>query len=219
MRSNEGEPEQYEVPSSGGETIALSRDPTEIIRLLENAYQVGIHEQAIIAAVALTEDYLQTTLRIVLRWFPQKLKQNIVGDQVGRNVSLDMVLAAKSKKQLVSRLIDKQLQGIFYGAPSRYFEYIETILNVGLPSDLKDQFAEIKATRDVIVHNSGRVNEIYLQKAGQLARAANREQLPVTTDYFTSTIACLKKLVIALYKQILEKYGDIELLNAEEIAG
>jgi len=203
--------QEYEVPSSNGEATVLSRDSAEIFRLLENAYVSGIHEQAIIAAVALTEDYLQTTLKTVLRWFPQKLRQNAVGENVVRTIGIDMILEAKSKKQLLSRLINKQMQGIFYGAPTRYFEYIEAVLNIKLPTDLKNQFVEIKATRDVIVHNSGKANETYLEKAGKLARAANREKLPVTAEYFSSTIAGLKKLVIVLYKQVLDKYGNVEV--------
>jgi hypothetical protein len=212
MHTGTDEPEQeYEVPSSDGETTTLSRDHGEVFRLLETAYTFGIHQQAIIAAVALTEDYLQTTLRTVLRWFPQKLKQNVTGDKIDRSISLDMVLAAANKKQLLSRLINKQLQGIFYGAPSRYFEYIENVLTLELPQDLKSQFIEIKATRDAIVHNSGMVNETYLEKTGKFARAANREKLPVDASYFVSAIACQKKLVVTLYKKALEKYGNAKV--------
>src|SRR3974390_793451 len=115
--------QEYLVPSSNGEKTALSRDSNEISSVLEKAYTSGIHEQGIIVAVALTEDYLQTILKTILRWFPQKLKQNVTGDNVVKNVNLDIILDAKSKEQLLARLINKQMQGIFYGAPHRYFEY------------------------------------------------------------------------------------------------
>jgi hypothetical protein len=205
----EEEPEQeYEVPSSGGETIALSRDRVEIMRLLSTAFISGIHEQAIIAAVALTEAYLQRTLKTVLRWFPQKLKQNISGERTDKTVSLDVILSSKNRNQIVSKIINKQLQGIFYGAPSRYFEYIEAVLSIELPATLKEKFIEIKATRDLIVHNSGKVNETYLEKAGKLARGENGEKLPMDAVYFAGTVANLKKLVIVLDKQVLGKYGN-----------
>ena len=209
MSKGEGQPEQeYEVPSSGGETIALSRDRVEIMRLLSNAFISGIHEQAIIAAVALTEAYLQRTLKIVLRWFPQKLKQNVSGERTDRTVSLDVILFSKDKNQILSKIINKQLQGIFYGAPSRYFEYIEAVLSIKLPPNLKDEFIEIKATRDSIVHNGGKVNDTYSEKAGKLARAENGERLPMDAVYFSATIANLKKLIVVLDKQVLLKYGN-----------
>ena len=128
-----------------------------------------------------------------------------------KTINIDMVLAAKSKEQLLSSLINKQMQGIFYGAPTRYLEYIEAILSIKLPTNVKDRFVEIKATRDLIVHNSGMVNETYLEKAGKLARAANHKKLPVTADYFSSTTANLKKLVLVLYKQVLDKYGNAKI--------
>jgi hypothetical protein len=202
---------EYVVPSSNGEKTVLSRDSTEISSVLENAYLSGIHEQAIIVVVALAEDYLQTTLRTVLRWFPQKLAQNVAGENMVKTVNLDVILEAENKDQLLSRLINKQMQGIFYGAPTRYFEYIEAVLSIKLPDDLKKQFVEIKATRDVIVHNSGRANETYLSKAAELARAKNNEKLPVNSEYFSSAISRLKKLIVVVYNQVRDKYGNINL--------
>jgi len=203
--------QEYLVPSSNGEKTALSRDSNEISSVLEKAYTSGIHEQGIIVAVALTEDYLQTILKTILRWFPQKLKQNVTGDNVVKNVNLDIILDAKSKEQLLARLINKQMQGIFYGAPHRYFEYIEAVLNINLSAELKKHFVEIKATRDVIVHNNGIANETYLEKTAELARAKNSEKLVVNLDYFSSTISRLKKLIVVVYTQVLAKYGNVEI--------
>ena len=211
LKSEKQTEQEYVVPSSKGEKTVLSRDREEISGVLENAYNSGIYEQGIIVAVALAEDYLQTTLRTVLQWFPQKLKQNVAGENVVKSVNLDIILEAKSKEQLLSRLINKQMQGVFYGAPTRYFEYIEAVLNIDLPADLKKQFVEVKATRDVIVHNSGRANETYLEKAAELARVKNNEKLPVNSEYFSSTISHFKRLIVEFYKQVLAKYGDVEI--------
>lgn len=119
LKSEKQTEQEDVVPSSNGEKAVLSRDSAEISSVLENAYNSGIHEQGIIVVVALAEDYLQTTLKTVLRWFPQKLKQNVAGENVVKNVNLDIIVEAKSKDQLLSRLINKQMQGIFYGAPTR----------------------------------------------------------------------------------------------------
>lgn len=211
LKSEKQTEQEYVVPSSKGEKTVLSRDKAEISGVLEKAYNSGIYEQGIIVVVALTEDYLQTILKTVLRWYPQKLKQNVIGENLVRNISLDTILEAKSKDQLLSTLINRQMQGIFYGAPTRYFEYIEAVLNIKVPADLKTQFVEIKATRDVIVHNSGKANETYLEKAGDLARARDNEKLAVNSEYFSSTISHLKRLIVELYKQVLSKYGNVEI--------
>jgi hypothetical protein len=65
-------------------------------------------------------------------------------------------------------VIRKQLVTVFYGSPERYFEYIENVLSIQIEKELKDTFAEIKASRDIIVHNSGIANEIYVGKRGML---------------------------------------------------
>ena len=38
------------------------------------------------------------------------------------------------------------------------------------------------------MHNGGKVNELYLEKAGPLARVANREDLPITDQYFAARL-------------------------------
>lgn len=63
----------------------------------------------------------------------------------------------------------------------------------------------------MIVHNKGRATETYLEKAAKLARAKNNEKLPVSSEYFSSTISHLKRLIVELYKQVLAKYGDVEI--------
>ena len=55
------------------------------------------------------------------------------------------------------------------------------------------KYIEIKATRDIYIHNKGNANEMYLSKAGSHARVKAEEFLPIDTIYFLESFeACLQ---------------------------
>lgn len=58
-----------------------------------------------------------------------------------------------------------------------------------------DRLAELKATRDIVAHNAGIANEIYVRKAGGLARAHQGESLSVSRSYVYDAADFLKRLV------------------------
>jgi len=201
----------FEIPSSTGETIVASRKRSKILKQLDIARTRGLNEQSLVVAVALTEDYLQWSLRHILRWFPHKLTANVAGEKVEKKVNIDAILKSKSREDLISWLIDKYVLAIFYDSPASYLRRIETVLSIDIPPRFKDQYAEIKATRDAIVHNNGKANERYGEKAGRLARAQPDESLPADSEYFSHVITHLKKLTQRVYQQLLGKYGNAKL--------
>ena len=55
------------------------------------------------------------------------------------------------------------------------------------------KYIEIKTTRDILVHNKGVANDIYVSKAGTHARVEPGKWLPVNTIYFLESYeSCLQ---------------------------
>lgn len=111
---------------------------------------------------------------------------------------------------MMDRIIDRHLNSIFYSSPLSYLKYIEQIVSIEIDAFLQADYAEIKATRDVLVHNDGITNEIYLRKVVNGARADNNEKLPIDSEYFDESIACMKRLISSIYQQMMEKYGETD---------
>src|SRR5437899_815206 len=154
----------------------------------------------------MTEDYLQTTLKSVLKWFPEKLKTSVDGRQVEKSVDFDLILKSATIDEVVDAMVRKQLLSIFYGSPERYFEYIESVLSIKIEAGLKDSFVEVKATRDIIVHNAGIANDTYAEKAGTKARAKPGDQLKNDEVYFGESIRCMKSLTQTVYSKSVAKF-------------
>jgi len=72
---------------------------------------------------------------------------------------------------------------------------MEKVLSIKIDETLWDNWFESKATRDLIVHNSGIINKIYLEKAGTVARGKSGEKIVIDKKYFESTCVLIKSLV------------------------
>lgn len=62
-----------------------------------------------------------------------------------------------------------------------------------LENPIYHKYIELKATRDIHIHNAGYANDIYLAKAGPLSRVKSGTYLPVTVQYFLQSYeACIQ---------------------------
>lgn len=184
---------KYSVPSRGKARI-VSRTDEELARLYSAFIDRDLFGTLLIAIVSLTESFLIQTLRIVLREYPHKLSIGLRGAEALRQVPLATILDAKSREDVLESIINSQLCTVFYASPRDYLTYFHQITGVRTNNSVFSDFIEIKATRDLLVHNSGKVNEIYLAKAGTTSRARNGQTIPLDKDYFDHSLMTLKKL-------------------------
>jgi hypothetical protein len=96
----------------------------------------------------------------------------VQGIETPKNVELAEIVDCKSKEDLLLSVIEKHLISLFYASPSLQFDYLGQVTGVEVKTATRDSWIELKAARDLIVHNSGIINEIYLKKCGKLGRAS-----------------------------------------------
>lgn len=113
-----------------------------------------------------------------------------------RQISGRVIFRLADKAAIVNALVDKELQDVFYDRPVNWFEYIRSLANTTSPSVTEaEHFAEIKATRDVLVHGQGISNAFYIDKAGSLARAQLGHPLDIPGPYHQRSWELICKLV------------------------
>jgi hypothetical protein len=197
----------YKVPTiSQKNNISIAKTKKDVVRLIDNTVERDLFSQSIITAVAITEDYLSDSLYSILFRFPEKLASN------DKKIDISLVFDSDNLEELIEKIIAKQIHSVFYSSPAKYFEYLENILSIKIPKELKEQYAEIKATRDIIVHNGGIINELYLSKSGDKSRATIDdidEIIDLDSDYFDQSIRNMKKLVVSIYNKLQKKYAKI----------
>jgi len=79
---------------------------------------------------------------------------------------------------------------------------MKKVLDVEISNTLRDEWIEMKATRDLIAHNSGIISDVYIKKAGKLARGHSGEKIKIDKAYFENAIAKSKSLVGKIASQL-----------------
>src|SRR5262245_15323876 len=111
-------------------------------------------------------------------------------------VPFEVVLNARDREEIISGVILKQLNDLKYEQLREWFTALNKAVKLGCPTkDEIDRLAEIKATRDVLEHNAGVVNETYVRKAGRKARYAPGDHVEVDDTYHLESWQLMKKVV------------------------
>ncbi|MCH7784640.1 MAG: hypothetical protein IIB06_04375 [Bacteroidetes bacterium] len=137
--------------------------------------------------VTITETLLNYIFKNVLFEFPGKIPSK-------RKIDASIALGADSIESIKLGIVDSILNEIDYKSPKEYAEEFNKYVGINLlENPIYHQYIELKATRDIHIHNGGNANEIYLSKAGPLARVKAGIYLPVTVQYFLQSYeSCLQ---------------------------
>jgi hypothetical protein len=99
-------------------------------------------------------------------------------------VDVQTIITAPDKAAILEAMADVYVGSLAYKTPREWFKQLNAIVALGVPTDAQiDAFAELKATRDVFVHNRGMANETYVRKAGVLARASDGQPIDLPDPY------------------------------------
>lgn len=185
---------KFQVPSTiKGKTV--NRKPNDIKAIIKNASQKEIYFTLFTYVVAQFEGFLADTITLVLTYDQRKLRVNVQGSDNNKKVDISELLECKTYDSVIELIIERQLGSLFYAGPKKQVEYLEKVLTIKTDGNVWNKWFEYKATRDIIVHNSGIINKIYFEKAGDEARGKIGEQVSVDKKYFEDALATIKSLV------------------------
>lgn len=191
----------YKVPKRDSNVISKRRD--EDIGLIFCAqHDRGIFETNIVSLVSRAEAFIQDSIAIVATAHPQKL--SVLADKAG--IPLDLFLEHEEREDVIRRFVAMKCEGLMFGKPSEYLEKAAKVLTIELDADVVKAFVEIKASRDIIIHNSGRINKLYIEKAGDQCRGKEGEELVIDRAYFRHVVVMLKRLSGEIQSKAEEKY-------------
>lgn len=173
---------------------------TELLGRIPGYVDERLAEATFLTFLSIFEAFFTDFVRAWLRAYPQNLAAT-------DPVPVDVILDAADKAEIATFVIDRAVGGLMYRKPADWFAYLDKKLKLGCPSaDEVERFAEAKATRDVLIHNRGVVNEVYAAKAGHRARYAVGEQVDVPEPYHREVWDLLQKIVADLADAVAAKF-------------
>nr|WP_299214210.1 hypothetical protein [uncultured Allomuricauda sp.] len=185
---------KFEVPSKiKGKTV--KRKPEDLKKILDSAVNTDLYQSTFIYVVAQFEAFLSDIISLCLKYDQRKLRMNVSGGASNKKVDISEVLDCKNQESIIDLIIDKQLGDLFYAGPKKQREYIEKVLNIELEEEQWLNWFEYKASRDLLVHNSGKINPIYLEKSSDKARGELNDKLKLDKKYFEKSLSVIKSMI------------------------
>lgn len=154
-----------------------------------------VHQQQ----VTLFEHHFFHLVRIFLLDRPERLSKK-------KQIDYATIFETTSKEELLIKLIDRELNEIKYRSVSEWFDYLDKLIGLpGITQDKLEKLAEAKACRDILVHNAGIANKIYIIKSGGAVRCGEGQIMDVSGDYTKDVWSLLVSILITVIDSVIEK--------------
>jgi hypothetical protein len=154
--------------------------------------------------VTTIEALLGDILRDTLIEFPVKISNK-------RKLEFELVLEAKSLDEIKTALVNSIINELAYKSPKDFAEEFSKYVGINLlEKPTYHKYIELKATRDIYIHNQGVANEIYLSKADTLARVKSGQFLPVDIQYFLQSYECCLQIIEILEEALNKIWPSLE---------
>ena len=142
--------------------------------------------------VSIFENYVFDLLRLWLIAHPHSLG--------AKELSFKTVLDAPDKEAVKLHVVNKELNELTYERPKDWFKYLEGRVKLGCPTEEEiDRIGEAKASRDILAHNRGITNKIYLLKSGKFARYDEGQKLDIPEHYHRETWELICKIITDVF--------------------
>jgi hypothetical protein len=182
------------VPS-GCSTKEISRTKEQVQEILNKAMTMDLYQSVFVFIIAKVEDYFSNIIYLILSTDNRRIKGSIAGVDTIKKFEVDEILDSTDKGEIVDRIIKRNQINLFCAGPQKQVEYFDKVLGITLDDELWDDWFEFKATRDIIVHNSGISNELYIAKSSKKARGKLGDKINIDKSYFDSSIATMKSII------------------------
>lgn len=176
--------------------------------VLGQVLQNSIGDRVLLESIGAFEDLIGKIAEVVYLDYPGKLiGKNDVAE--GENLKLArVVISSRDKDEIVERMAEEKIRSIFYGNPVNIFLKDSAKLDIGtIFSDryrtIIDEYAEITARRNIIVHNSGRVDRKYLREVSGSKYQMGNKAL-VTDPYLRKSLSVLEGIAAVTAEAVVE---------------
>lgn len=185
----------------------------KVISGVQSAANTAVPLSAIYNLTTVMESFLHDIVRDVCKAYPQKIPKE---EQLG----IGEVVSRTSFEEIVQLAIDRVISNLSYESPSSFARKAEKLISVDLLQiPAWHQYVEMKATRDIHIHNQGIANETYARKASTLARVPVGKYLPVHVGYLWRCYESCIKMTEELERRFNEIWPSVVKIEFDSRIG
>lgn len=198
-------------PKSGEKTITLELKPEEMDLLVKamkfaqghtSEYPNLTYRMSSVYLVALFDAFLADVFSEVARARPKILSSS------KKQISYDRLLEFDSFDALVEFIASRELNELSYKSIKDQADYYRDRFGVALEDSgvPVSELIELRATRNLLVHNNGVVNHIYLELVPSSTYKAG-DDVKVDANYFDQAVKSLEAVAAFITTKLAEKHA------------
>ena len=151
------------------------------------------------------EDYLTKIMTWILLCDNKRIKCTVAGVNFSKEVTV-VDLIDNDKDAIIENIINQRVESLFYAGPQKQLEYFDRALGIKVDDDIWGKWIEIKARRDLWIHNAGIVNQIYIEKTREYKLCELGSEAIIDEQYFSKCVATLKTMIGHIDRDIRNTY-------------
>ena len=172
---------------------------------------------SLISAMLIFEEYISNLVEMVYIDYPQKcLTQSDDKTEMTEKLS-SIIMDSKDKDEIIERIIEEKIRGIFYGNMSDLFIKDRAKLELkdtfkGDNTILIEKLKEINARRNIYVHNGGKIDRKYVRETKKTDVKLN-SVLKIDSPYLKEAINIMAQIAKLTTVAIITNIYKVEAQN------
>ncbi len=149
---------------------------------LENQ-KILLYRSSLMSIVSTVECFFLDLLQVYFKEYPFEITPALISKK-DKHFTLEEIEAFSDIKDARAFLIDDKLENLLRGSFDSWIDFLKEKLNLGLGyiDDEKENLIEIFQRRNIVVHNKGIVNSIYLSKVSERYKKVAKKGHPIYID-------------------------------------
>jgi len=211
----------FEVPSANNSEKPRSIRRVDREKLVNRIVNKDIYNSAYVMMISSVEDYYNKIMKILLKYDNNRIKYTMQGINMQSNIGIIDFLN-NDKDVIIENVINQRIESLFYASPKKQLEYLDNALGISLNESAWYIWIEYKARRDVIVHNDGIINDVYMEKVNGHGQFLKGMVVSFDKEEFSRIVSKLKSIVGEIDRLVRREYHiptskEVRELTEQEI--
>lgn len=176
----------------------------------------GLPAMLIPALVSHFDAFILRTVNDLLKSKPE------IANSINKTISVQELLEFSSIEHARAAIVDKEIDSLMRDSHEKHLKWIAEKSGVKIEPDeeLRTQFFELCERRNILIHNDGKVNSVYLEKCAKYgidtSSFVEGQKLETDAEYLSKSISCIFEMATKISQAVWRSVCPDEISSADK---
>lgn len=176
----------------------------------------GLSAMLIPALVSHFDAFILRTVNDLLKAKPD------IANSINKTISVQELLEFSSIEHARAAIVDKEIDSLMRDSHEKHLKWIAEKSGVKIEpdEDLRRQFFELCERRNILIHNDGKVNSVYIEKCAKYgidtSEFVEGQKLETGAEYLSKSISCIFEMATKISQAVWRSVCPEEISSADK---